>query len=189
LIVRGRWGEEPSQILHLKRAWGTPMRYENIDEPPPGALLDPTVEQLREWRAGIGPLGITVDIENAGPHLVALGLCRVDDEVPVVISFRRGSGSAEPTHSIDELVARIQFIHEVLGDPSIPKVFHNGQAHDVPHLEELGFRVEGYADDTILMAHVAYPEMRKSLQKLAILFAGMPKWKHLVKEEEEGDQK
>jgi hypothetical protein len=69
-----------------------------------------------------------------------------------------------------------------------PKVFHNGQAFDIPYLEDLGFEVNGYAGDTLLMAHLALPELPKGLQFLATLYCRLPMWKRLVEEEEGVDK-
>jgi len=70
----------------------------------------------------------------------------------------------------------------------VEKIFHNGQAFDIPYLEDMGFKVGGYVSDTMLRAHLTYAEHRKGLEFLASTYANMPGWKKMVKEgdEEEG---
>jgi hypothetical protein len=79
---------------------------------------------------------------------------------------------------------KIAWTYGVLASPDIPKVFHNGQAYDIPLLIENGFDVGGYMGDTLLMAHCAYPEMPKSLEYLGVLYGKVPGWKHLTRDYE-----
>jgi hypothetical protein len=68
-------------------------------------------------------------------------------------------------------------------------VFHNGTTHDVPILEEVGFRVGGRLIDTMLLAHTANSEVPKSLQFTSTLHLWMPVWKTLTEESDEEEGK
>lgn len=181
-IMRGAWAEEPFQIITLERARRVAERGSwTIDDPtlpPPGALLDPTLDQVRSWFAAAGPDGVTVDIETAGRHIVCVGLCRVRDLVPIVIHFLGVDGKLYwPEESWAEVRS---LLGACLADPTIPLIFHNGQAFDVPILEGQGFKVGGYLWDTLLMQHIAYPEMAKGLEHCARLYCGVNGWKHIL---------
>lgn len=194
-IMLGLFGLEPAQVLYLKRVrrvldgWDPPIPP--IEPGPPGCITRPTSEDMADWRAALASLPdqtVTVDIENAGPHILCIGFCRVADLVAISIPFRKKGGA--PWWFAPFLPLVIEWVDEILSNPEIPKVFHNGQAHDVPILERTGFVVRGFTDDTMLMQHVCYPEMPKKLEFLGILYAGMPAWKWLSKgTEEEGEGK
>ena len=127
-----------------------------------------------------------MDIECAGPHLVCVGVCDISDESYVCIRFRGEGGSIwDP----DGLWDRAASLAEFLESPSKPLIFHNGQAFDIPYLEEVGFKVEGYVDDTLLRAHLTYAEHKKNLEFLAQTYTGMPGWKTMIKEQDEEEGK
>jgi hypothetical protein len=76
-------------------------------------------------------------------------------------------------------------LFDLLSSSDIEKIFHNGQAFDIPYLEEQGFVVNGFEEDTMLQAHLTYAELPKKLVFLALVYAGIPYWKYLVSEEDE----
>lgn len=71
----------------------------------------------------------------------------------------------------------------------MPKWFHNGLFFDIPLLRHNGYEVKGYAGDTLLMHHIAYPEIKKGLAYLSNLYLGAGRWKQLVAEQDEGEDK
>lgn len=186
-ILRGQFAEEPAQIRTLERIRellvGT-RTVHPVGELLPNAHLYPTLEELRAFRAGGGP--VAVDIESAGDYLRMVGLTRESDLAYVAIWLRtQGGGPAGPEH---EILARAEWLAELLADPTVLKVFHNGISYDVPLLERLGFVVENI-EDTMLLLHVAGPEQSKALQAGAIRYLAAPAWKHLADAEEEGEGK
>jgi len=194
-ILRGKWALDPFQPTYLataKRLAAGEYRPLDINEPPPGADLHPTQDSLLDWRRGIEeikPFGraCVIDIENAGNHLTVIGCLRLCDSRSVILHFR-GMGGALSGPSYSELRFRIRFLYELLADPEITLIFQNGCCHDIPILEGIGFRVEGYCFDTLVGAHAAWPECPKDLQFLAKTYPDepIPAWKHLIDAEEDG---
>ena len=192
-VLRGRWSSEPDQVQFLKwvRDLAEGAEWDgnlNIDEPPPGTLMDPSPSELAEYLSD--PLcheGLTCDIENAGPYLIAIGFCRLADEKCAVVLLRRGPEHAHPIYTLANLIS---LIYDAFADPRIPLVFHNGLCHDVPILNAMGFEFANLHDDTITMVHAVQPELSKKLGRLGVIHGHLPAWKHLVKEdEEEGEDK
>lgn len=181
-ILRGQWGLEPAQIKYLAtvREIATTGYTPTVDPatPPVGTTIGPTLSQVLEYLAHPNNSGgVAVDIEAAGPHLMCIGLCRVRDLEGIVVPFRT-EGTTQ-YWSLAELRTLVEHLVRWFADPSVPKVFHNGQGFDVPYLENLGFKVAGYSFDTMLAQHVLYPEMPKRLEFIATLYLGYPRWKHL----------
>ena len=190
-IARGNWAEEPAQEEFVRRARllaaGKLPKPDNVDEVPPGAILEPSMADLHRWRNGVTAEGATFDVECAGDVLICIGFTRMVDLEYVCVRFRRrGARAAGPDHILS---SRAAWVYEVLANPSIPVIPHNGVAFDAPMLERVGFTVAGLVDDTMLMAHVAYPEIPRGLQTRAILHSGASAWKRLVSTDDEGEGK
>jgi len=190
-IARGAWAEEPAQEEFVRRARllarGELPLPDNVDELPPGAILEPSMADLHRWRSGVTAEGVTFDVECGGDVLICIGFTRMVDLAYVCVRFRRrGAHPAGPDHILE---ARAAWIYEVLAHPDIPVIPHNGVAFDAPMLERVGFVVRGLLDDTMLMAHVAYPELPRGLQSRAILHSRASAWKRLVSSDDEGEGK
>lgn len=193
-IVRDGWAREPQQWEFLRRARGLAC---GTWEPPSHdtltahSLLDPTFPQLQAWEARLrqGDPTLTVDVECAGPHLVAVGLCGVREMSAVVVRFR-GPGGEQYWGA--ELPAVVEWLYALLADPKVPKWFHNGQAFDIPYLNYWGFEVAGYVGDTLLLQRYMFPEMGAGLQECAVFYCGWPAWKQLadqLNDDEKGEGK
>lgn len=207
-LIRGRWAERGAQIRYMSRAVGVTEASEtpeiHIEAPPPGSIVRPQVADLARFdamaaapvvggmAAATGPEAFThlsVDIENAGHFTVLVGLTlfegrRIGPSLSLPFRTQHGMNYWEP----EEHWVATGYLYRWLADERLTKVFHNGVAHDIPLLEETGFIVAGPIEDTMIMQHYCYPEMRKALQYCATLYLGAPVWKTLL-DEEEPDEK
>jgi hypothetical protein len=112
----------------------------------------------------------------------------VATEEYVNVHFRRQGG--ELAWSLRDLAKVADLLDTVLCDPKIGKVFHNGQAFDIPYLEAIGFGpVQGFVADTLLMQRYLYPDMPANLQFVAGLYARIPAWKWMAKLDGEEEDK
>ena len=200
-IVRGAWNREPCQETYLRRLGQLvkdeiPMPETDISRLPPNSILFPTLEDLEEF---LVPLeegefdAVSIDIENAGPHIICIGITQLSLTSGLVggtacLRFRRrGGGLYWKTHR--ELVDVVGWLFILLAMDNVAKVFHNGVVYDVPILQGLGFKVRGRLIDTMNLQHACYPEMPKGLQFCATLYLWSPCWKRLTEEDEEGEGK
>lgn len=200
-VVRGQWAREPCQETYLRRLGQLvkgeiPMPETDVSKPPPDSVLFPTIEDLEDF---LVPLregeydAVSIDIENAGPHIICVGFTHLDLDSGRVgnttcLRFRRRGGGLY-WKSRRELRAVVGWLFVVLSMDSIAKVFHNGVVYDVPILQGLGFRVRGRLIDTMNLQHACYPEMPKGLQFCSTLYLWAPCWKRLTDEDDEGDGK
>jgi hypothetical protein len=190
-ILRGGYSLEPAQVAYLEHAWevlaqveqGQPPTLVDTTLPAPNAITSPGLSDLIRWSQGPLSEGISVDLECAGEHLRGVGFCRLADLTPLWVPFRRqGGGQYWPNR--DQLLRAVEWMDGVLGSPDYTKWFHNC-VFDVPYLRRLGFQVSNPIDDTMLLAHVYQPEMRKGLQWLATTHLRLPMWKALLEAEDE----
>jgi len=195
--MRGQWGKEMFQVRYLKRVredvYGkTPWHLVDVDQPPPSANLFPQLSEVLAFLSDprLRSEGVAIDLEAAGPHPRCLGLTLVESEDHICIHFRRQGGALYWTYT--ELCSIVESLQNLLRDPTVPKVFQNGQAYDVPELEALGFEVRGYEEggfDTMIAHRYMYGEAPADLQTLGIAYGKLSAWKRLVREEDEGEGK
>jgi hypothetical protein len=200
-VLRGRWNDEPAQITYLKRwaaiAKSNPLYTpQDINQLPPRSRIFPTPRQLDEFRLELLTLQepcLSIDTEEAGVYLICVGLTQLDlatgevgSSINVPIRLRGG----RPAYPVQQqLLAIIILLDQMFSDPQVSKVFHNGVTHDIPVLQQLGFTINGPLYDTMILAHLCYPEFRKSLQFCATLHLGAGRWKHLVDTDDELEDK
>ena len=189
-ILRGQWSAEPSQIAFLRRAWNIAQRVEspflpNVRCAPPGSIPTPTLRDVTNYLAEVQTLEdqrMACDIEGTRGRLIGVGFCRLADEKALYIPIL----DTEWEYWREEEWPAVDVALRAL--LAFPLIMHNGQAFDVPFLESCGYQVPQYIDDTMILHHILYAEMGKSLEELAILYLGFPSWKWLSKvgELEEG---
>ena len=198
-IVRGQWSKEPCQETYLRRLWKLvkgeiPMPDIDVSRPPPNSKLFPNLTDLREFTRELEDYdAVSVDIENAGPHVICIGFTAVSlrtgtTGTTICVRFRQRGGGLY-WKSRQELLSVVEWLYDLLDMDKVAKVFHNGVVYDVPILQGLGFRVRGRLIDTMNLAHACYPEMPKGLQFCATLYLWSPCWKLLTEEGDEGDGK
>lgn len=200
-IIRGRWALEDCQVRYLQRV-NQCIRGErepnltDINLPPPQTTLFPTSDQTREFVLETQKGGwdfVGVDIENAGRHIICIGFTQLSLDTgeigrTICVRFRRRGGGCY-WDSTDRLRSVVESLDDLLGNSDIGLVFHNGTTHDVPILEDVGFKVRGRLIDTMLLAHTANSEIPKSLQFTATLKLWSPAWKLLVQTDDEDEGK
>jgi hypothetical protein len=190
--MRGAAAYGPPQITSLKRARAIEREgWQEVSlgrSPVPLSVVPPIdpIPTLTEWEAGCGVDGVVIDIETAGPMLLCVGILTLDEPRTALVVPFRGEGGVPWYGDPADLKGVVAWLSRFLADPTIPKVFHNGQSFDVPYLQDLGFSVGGYEDDTLLMQHTAYAELPKGLEWCAVTYCGARPWKHLGKAEGEG---
>lgn len=171
----------PTAIADLQKALREAL-YPDLRRPSREICIEPTFDDVAAFIAGIQPdtcSVLSIDIETAGKRITCIGLAP-NSSLALVIPFddeRAATGSYWPTAAIEREVW--QLIAGVLGDPRIPKVFHNG-LYDIPFLwRSMRIKVLGAAHDTMLLMHSLQPESLKSLGYCGSLFADECAWKNL----------
>jgi hypothetical protein len=195
-ILRGQFGRRQSQLHALRRLrrWlDTGIDGPEPLTPPPIPNPWPTAAEITSWLYSLertSPEGVAVDVEAAGPHIRLIGFARVSDEAFLPVTIRDVGGAIYYSRADLERIVRATYW--TLANPRIPKIFHNGFSYDIPQqLEEVGFVVNNYAGDTLLMQRYAYPEAPAELLYCGIHYGKLGSWKHWVrvKPEEENENK
>lgn len=121
---------------------------------------------------------ITLDIETTavGRQITCLSL-GADSTHALVVPFMdwsKPSRSYWPT--VDAELAAWDYVERVLGSPT-PKLMQNGPYDAYWLWARYGIAVRNYCEDTRLVHHVLYPEMRKDLGFMGASYANEGPWK------------
>jgi DNA polymerase I-like protein with 3'-5' exonuclease and polymerase domains len=142
----------------------------------PGPAMWNLLQHLRQAKE------VAVDIEGYSPASLVTAIGLACDGASVSVpwdSYNTPSGHTEAGYSGYEMGERCaQVVRDILADPGITKVFHNG-AFDVPILQAQVGPVSGPIEDTLLAHRVAYPQYRHGLQVACATEFLVEPWKEL----------
>lgn len=161
--------------------------FAEVRRPLRSVIINPSLDQIEAWveetlRGSFRLL--SPDIETMNGQIRCIGFARRRDE-SLVIPFIRDLTGASYWPSVDEELRARCAVQRLL-DCSLPKIFQNG-LFDLQYLIREGYSVRNARHDTMLLHHVLYPEMQKSLGFLGSVYTEEQSWKlmRLHKGEEE----
>ena len=174
-----------ADLIKALRERETPL----ITRPARTIIINPTIEEVEIWTretlsddaryAALAP-----DIETMNGQIRCIGFARSASEAIVIPFIADKSGSSYWSDARDEYHAWA-CVRDLLASP-LPKIFQNGM-FDMQYLIRMGMHVVNARHDTMLLHHVMYPEMQKSLGFLGSIYTNETAWKlmRLHKGEEE----
>jgi uracil-DNA glycosylase family 4 len=150
--------------------------FPEIRRPERWVLVDPTLEELRSWFQRPAER-YAVDVETAKRQITMIGLARNAEDAVVVpfVDARQPHNSYWATLE-EELEARA-LVNTALAGP-VPKIFQNG-LYDLQYIWREGFTPRNCTEDTMLLHHAMYPELRKGLGFLGSVYTNESSWKLL----------
>lgn len=167
------WAQRPIVIADLIKA-AREQHFPEIRRPERYLLVNPTLDEILEWFRRPAS-AYSIDIETFRKQIEMISFARNPKDA-IVIPF---ISKTSPDYShwpdpLDELRA-----WNIIGaalESNIPKIFQNG-IFDISYLARMGLRINNAADDTMLLHHSLYPEMRKGLGFLGSIYTGESSWK------------
>jgi hypothetical protein len=164
--------------------------FPEVRRPLRSVIINPSLGEIERWTdetiadAGVTWKMLSPDIETMNGQIRCIGFARRRDEAIVIPFIRDLTGASYWPSVDDELRARCAV--QRLLDCSLPKIFQNG-LFDAQYLIREGYRIRNMRHDTMLLHHVLYPEMQKSLGFLGSIYSEEQSWKlmRLHKGEEE----
>jgi uracil-DNA glycosylase family 4 len=154
-------------------------------EPGWSFTIRPTFDSTIEWlnhqlqQVALAPTNYSADIETRRGQIACLGIGR--NSAAICIPFC-SIEHPEGYWSADEEWAITLKLREFLSHPNAHFTFHNG-AYDLQYIAKQWGIAVNIKNDTMIMQHVAYPGLRKSLAMCASLYCEQYKyWKDDGKE-------
>lgn len=175
--VLRQWELRPIVIADLMKAkrhsesaiWTRPQRTIHIPETPEEAE-----SLLSFYQPG---MLVSVDTETKNGLISTIGFSHEPSHA-TVIPFLNHEGDNRnywPTHEAEVRV--FQACRRILKDPAIKKLMQNG-LYDVQYfLRVWRCPVYGFQEDTMLLHHAMFPELKKDLGTLGSLYTDEPSWK------------
>ena len=149
--------------------------FPEIRRPERQIKVDPSLDYIRMWRLRAAT-HYAVDIETKRGQIEMISFARSRSD-SIVIPFILPNGKNYwPTREEEVLVWRE--VQAMLEEPSIIKVFQNG-LYDLFYLARMGFKPKNCSEDTMLLHHSLFPELRKGLDFLGSIYTDEAAWKLL----------
>lgn len=176
--------QEPVLIADLSKA-KREMEFPELRRPRRFIHMRPTLDDLETfWNEHLlGAPVISVDIETKGTFITCVGFAPTGEHALVVPFFDEEQPSGNYWATKKEELFAWKFVRRVLERPvTEARVLGQNFTYDLQaFLKQMGIKVPGYAEDTMLLHHSLQIEMRKSLGFQASLYTDELQWKALGK--------
>jgi DNA polymerase len=173
--VMRQWPTRPIVIADLMKAHRE-GRKPSIDRPNRRIMINPTLDEIATLAPGLmsAPL-IAIDIETRYGQITEIGFAGKRDEALVVpfVDYTKLGNSYWSTQG--EELAAWHWVERLLSCPT-PKLFQNG-LYDLQYILRMGFTPKSCFEDTMLLHHALYPEMKKGLGFLGSIYTNETAWK------------
>jgi DNA polymerase len=160
----------------------------NNDWPKPGwtFIIKPTFDAVIDWinhqlyQVSLAPTHYAVDIETRNGQIACVGIGR--NSSAICIPFMQASRSDGNYWTSEEEFHITTKLSSFLRHPNTHCIFHNG-AYDLQYFAKQWGYLPNIKDDTMIMQHVAFPGLRKSLALCSSLYCSYHRyWKDDGKE-------
>lgn len=172
------WDERPIVVADLMKA-KKHSASPTYTRPSRELWLEPTIDDIVEFaRFFLSPANrISVDIETAHGQITCIGFGTKTHGICIpFVDYRKKGWNYWET--LDEEVAAWKEVRKILHLPNT-KLFQNGM-YDMQWIwKKMGMFPHGEIDDTMLMHHSMFPEMKKSLGFLGSIYTDESAWKKL----------
>jgi Uracil DNA glycosylase superfamily len=174
-----QWNWRPVTVADIIKA-AREAEYPEIIRPERQVLINPTMHDLVSWRDWLldrPPELLSVDIETHGKQISCIGFAW-SPSAAIVVPFLDNSKTPPHYWPTKEDEVSVWLIVRSVLESKIPKLFQNG-VYDLQYIFRWGMRPQNIAEDTMLLHHSLYPEMRKGLGFLGSVYSNESAWKLL----------
>ena len=175
-----QWELRPTAVFDLIKA-RRESAFPEVRRPKRVIWIEPTLEDLYEFKRQHIDGRLAVDIETSGNQITCIGFApsrSIGIVIPFVDSRKLGRSFWPSAESERRAWA---FVAGILSDRTISKTFQNG-LYDIAFLyRAAGIKVYGAEHDTMLLHHALQPEAPKALAFLGSVYTDEGNWKQLRK--------
>jgi uracil-DNA glycosylase len=177
--VLRQWNWRPIVVADLMKA-SREAGFPELRRPKRQVLVNPSIHELKVWTAETliargHAIRLACDCETGAGQIKCISFARSPSDAIVVplVDLSLASGSYWP--SLGDELAAWQCVRALL-ESNVPKVFQNG-LYDLMYILPLGIRVNNCTDDTMLLHHSLFPELKKGLGFLGSIYTSEASWK------------
>ena len=165
-FVQRNWPTRWTTIQDHRRAFHQSL-YPEIRSPERSYLIRPTFDEAMDAIELARGTETTNDLETWSNQIACVGIGYNTDEA-ACIPFMC-SDKPEGYWTADEELLLTLKLKDVLTDPNTSSVFHNGHFDLQYYIAQWGY-MPNVSADTMILQHVCYPDMKKSLGFCASLY-------------------
>ncbi len=171
------WDDRLDLVCDLMKAKGE-MKFPEIVRPSRKIWINPTIEDLyyfyEKYIKNCSLLGF--DTETARKQITCISFAPTKDIALVIPFVDKSKPDYNYWPTLKEEVLAWRFV-KMICEGSIPKLAQNG-LYDVQYLlVPYGIAVRNFEEDTMLLHHSIYIELKKDLGYLGSIYTGEPAWK------------
>lgn len=143
-------------------------------------VINPSYEliMLELDRLALGRSRIAFDIETETDQITCIGLSDAPDWAICIPFWYGSSGSLWSRQQEAEIWTKLKTLLE---NPQIGKIAQNAQFDMTILADQMDINVQGLYIDTMIAAHLCYPELPKGLDFLASLYTDQPYYKDMIR--------
>jgi uracil-DNA glycosylase len=171
------WSQRPIVLADLLKA-GIESEFPEIRRINRRILVNPTIEEVIRWTdetLAKPPAFLSIDIETMFKQIDMVGFARGIDDALVIPFINKSKRGLSYWDSIGDEMQAWGCVQRLCESP-IPKVFQNG-LYDLQYLLKNPMKVARCEEDSMLLHHSLFPEMKKGLGFLASIYVNEPAWK------------
>lgn len=176
-----QWNWRPILVADLIKAHRE-AQFPELVRPERAILINPSLEELLQWTsqtlANPPPL-LSCDIETRWGQITCIGFARSPASALCVPFVDPARPSGCYWRTAGEEFHAWAAVRRLLASP-IPKLFQNG-LYDIQYIIKMGLSVANATEDTMLLHHSIFPEMRKGLGFLGSIYTNESAWKLMTR--------
>lgn len=167
------WSERPVAVADFMKA-RREAEFPEIRRPERAIIVAPTLEEIWEWTSRPATF-YSCDIETMRGQIDMIGFARSASDaivIPFVDNAKPGR-NFWPTLSAE--LEAWKAVRQMLQSP-VQKIFQNG-LYDLQYIMRRGILPRNCTEDTMLLHHSMFPELKKGLGFLGSVYSSEQSWK------------
>jgi uracil-DNA glycosylase len=172
-----QWSWRPVTLVDIMKALRE-AEYPELKRPERYIIINPDLHDILNWVDDLlldPPDLLSVDIETHWKMISCIGFARSERDALVIPFLNPRNSNQSYWATADEEKSAWLAVKYIL-ESYIPKLFQNGM-YDLQYIIRMGIRPKNIAEDTMLLHHSLFPEMRKGLGFLGSIYSNEAAWK------------
>lgn len=168
--VLRQWSWRPIVVADLMKAWRE-AQFAEVRRPFRAITINPTLLELEKWLVEFKakpPKLLSCDIETACGQITCIGFSGSRANALVVPFHDRTKSGWHYWQNPGEELRAWQIVKEIL-ESKVPKLGQNFM-YDLMYIMKLGIRPNSLQEDTMLLHHSHFPEIKKGLGFLSSIY-------------------
>lgn len=175
--IQRNWTERTTLVADLMKA-KSEMEFPEIRRPDREVWINPTFDDMEMFyeKFVIGAELLAFDIETKHKQIECISFASTNDTAIVIPFIDKSKPGYNYWSSPQDEVRAWKWVKKYLSSP-VPKLAQNG-LYDIQYLWVIhGIVVNNYSEDTMLLHHALYLELKKDLGYLGSIYTDEAPWK------------